>query len=223
MSAPTPTTDTELLTTAEHTDPEIAPAPTTNPAYHDSTWLRYHYLVAQQSSRELGRVCGVSHKTILNWLDKHDIARRPANPTGDKRYLNADWLERAYTDRGHTEREIAEMCGVHRSTINTWLQKHDIEVDHGHGVSCYWTSQGYQRVQIGDTSLNLHTLVALANGADPYKLFNSGYVVHHKNGMKAENTPENLELQRRDDHTRNHHQNGDLRTPADCFATKDGS
>jgi len=43
-------------------------------------------------------------------------------------YRNKKWLEEKYVDEGLFGTEIAEMCGVHPTTIYNWLRKFDIPV-----------------------------------------------------------------------------------------------
>jgi len=45
-----------------------------------------------------------------------------------KLYRNENWLEEKYVDEGLFGTEIAEMCGVHCTTIYNWLRKFDIPV-----------------------------------------------------------------------------------------------
>jgi len=72
-------------------------------------------------------------------------------------------------------------------------------------------SDGYERFRCWDPVEKrerycyVHQLVAIANGADPEKVFSGGeYVIHHHDGIKWHNSPENLELERTEDHTRMH-------------------
>lgn len=47
----------------------------------------------------------------------------------------------------------------------------------------------------------VHQFVAVANGADPYKVFgDDDYSVDHKNGCTIDNRPENLQVLHVDEH-----------------------
>jgi hypothetical protein len=50
-----------------------------------------------------------------------------------------------------------------------------------------------------------HQLVAIADGADPYKVFSDGrFHVHHRNRIRCDNRRENLELVDGDEHGEYH-------------------
>lgn len=72
-------------------------------------------------------------------------------------------------------------------------------------------SDGYERFRTydcerkGEVYVYVHQLVVLAHGADPREVFSGGrWHVHHRNGVKFDNRPSNLELRRADEHTRHH-------------------
>lgn len=49
----------------------------------------------------------------------------------------------------------------------------------------------------------VHQLSAIAAGYDPYKVFSNGeYETHHKDDLPENNARENLELLRKEDHSR---------------------
>lgn len=54
----------------------------------------------------------------------------------------------------------------------------------------------------GETNVvHVHQLVAIADGADPYKIFSGGtYHTHHDNEVRFDNRPENLEVRPAEDH-----------------------
>lgn len=42
-------------------------------------------------------------------------------------YKDSQWLEKKYHNEGLTQEEIAEQCGVQRTTITRWMKKHGID------------------------------------------------------------------------------------------------
>lgn len=51
-------------------------------------------------------------------------------------------------------------------------------------------------------TIAVHQLVAIANGADPHKVFSDGeYHCHHKNGVRWDNRPGNIEVLSSSEHS----------------------
>jgi len=102
--------------------------------YTDREWLYERYVEQGQSTHEIAEQVDVSHVTILTWLDRHDIERRPAAPrpghsTGppyDHAYRDPAYLRLAYWRRGQSMGEIARVCGVGSTTVRRWMVQHGI-------------------------------------------------------------------------------------------------
>jgi len=114
--------------------------------YTDREWLYERYVERRQSTHEIAEQVDVSHVTILTWLDRHDIERRPAAPrsghsTGppyDHAYRDPAYLRLAYWARGQSMEEIARVCGVGSTTVRRWMVRHDIERRDGVATRRRW-------------------------------------------------------------------------------------
>ena len=175
--------------------------------YHDADWLREKYHAERMTLREIADLCGVTGTTIGEWMDRHGIERRDVReaqrPEG--RHTDREWLAEQYHGKGRSLSDIADECDVNAVTIMNWMDRHNIprrDASHHKRTSPaqYTTEEnGYERVASkhnGDfRQARIHQLVAIANGADPHKVFSGGkYECHHKNRIPWDNRPENIEL-----------------------------
>lgn len=55
-------------------DTELSP----DTSYRDREWLYDHYCEQEMTGYEIGELCGVSSATIYDWLERHDIDKRPS-------------------------------------------------------------------------------------------------------------------------------------------------
>lgn len=98
---------------------------------HEEDWLREQYCERERSAVDIAEECNVSPSTVCNWLERHGIERRDrhkAQAEGDIAPLrDREWLKTEYWERGKTATEIGEELGVYDSTVNRWLDRHDIE------------------------------------------------------------------------------------------------
>jgi len=97
--------------------------------FWDKAWLEDAYVVRGLTAKQIGKEAGCSDRSILYWLNKHDILRReviPGNPMIVQKFLDKAWLEDAYVTRGLTTREIAREIGSRKNRVSYWLVKHGI-------------------------------------------------------------------------------------------------
>lgn len=131
----------------------------------------------------------------------------------------AERLQKLYEDDGLSVKQIADKFGVTHSTIEYWMDKHGIERrSRGEAMRmrmieitkdypslqmsadgyCYWSC----KLGGSTKSVAVHQLLAIANGADPWKVFSDGdYQVHHIIPIPWLNTPDNVRLLSRREHS----------------------
>jgi len=125
-----------------------------------------------------------------------------------KPYQDPEVLTELYYDQHLSTYELADRFDVSQSTICRWMDKHDLDRRDGlearppnFGIS----TKGYERWHgfcLGNQYwLSHHRLLAVAEfGFDAV----CGMDVHHKNEIRWDNRPDNLELMTRSDHTKHH-------------------
>lgn len=189
--------------------------------YHDADWLYEKYHNEVLTLEEIGDLCGVTRTTISDWLDRHGIEKRTQKETQRLRnagkHTDREWLAEQYHGKGRSLNHIADECNVDGVTIMNWMERHNIP---RRGYSDHLKEKKVSRIQIDRGYIRLssrrpnsdkydsafeHQLVAIANGVGPYKVFSDGeYQCHHKNGVRWDNRPENIEVLTEEEHADEH-------------------
>lgn len=82
---------------------------------------------------EVGDILGCSGPAVSKWLKRNDIEARPRgggieySRDGPEALTDPTMLRGLYVDEGLPTTEIAAMLGVGTTTVNKWLQRHDID------------------------------------------------------------------------------------------------
>ena len=158
---------------------------------------------------------------------------RRAHGTNEGKYNDAEWLYEEYVENERSGLELADECGVHVDTIYKRLDEHDIDrrsikdatnasdkmgwegrehpawnesivplYTHGRDNYECWTHNWNNRKE----SVFVHRLLAVAEyGVEAVE----DKHVHHKNGIRWDNRPENIEVVTPEEHTQIHKERGD--------------
>ena len=148
--------------------------------YNDPEWLYKEYVENEKSGLELADECGVHVDTIYKRLDEHNIDRRSI-----KDATNAS-NKMGWKGREHPawNESIVPLYTHGRDNYECWVHNWDNSRE----------------------SVFVHRLLAVSEyGIDAVK----DKHVHHKNGIRWDNRPENIELLTISEHTKRHHEQGD--------------
>lgn len=132
-------------------------------------------------------------------------------------------LEMLYWHEGLSMSRIANRLGVSKRTVQQRFKKYGID---NRGLGYDGTDGRFQKYASYRTTVNgypawdcsdiddkeqtfVHQLTAIADGADPYKVYSDEYHTHHEDGVKWNNSPDNLSVITVAEHMREHANRGD--------------
>jgi len=180
----------------------------TDAPWKDEALLREKYHGEGLSARGVAQEFSCSKTTVLNWLDKHGIQKE--TPDAEKQYpwQDAELLESLYWDKGKSSIQIARELGCTKACVLKWMNKHEVERRKStieKPPTFYTTKAGYEKwtatIDGVSKEVSVHRLVAIAEyGFEAI----DGKVVHHKNEVKWDNRPCNLEPMSRSEHNSTH-------------------
>jgi len=143
-------------------------------------------------------------------------------PKGEntKPWRSKDVFRREYIENEKSFEELAEEWGCSTTTCSNWLHRHGFDSRWHGGRSkknhaSYFTlaprDHAYEvwGVETASRLIRVHQLVAIADGSDPFEVFDPDTDIHHKNGIPWDNRPGNLGLLTKSEHAKTHYNQGD--------------
>lgn len=186
--------------------------------WRDESVLRELYLEEGMSQQEIADMLECGLGAVRYNLEQFGIEKRARGGTPkDAPYKDRETLYQKYREEGYTAQELAELWDVSRATIYHWARRFDI--NQGRVLpSVSVGAHGYNIVYFRDESADgkvgrvKHSrLLAIAMGdLEPGELVGErqptegSRVVHHRNGVKWDDRPENLEVLPHIEHMRTH-------------------
>lgn len=170
--------------------------------WQDESVLRELYEIEGLDQYEIADRLDCSQVTISKWFKKHDIS------TGFEhveKLRDEDWLRTEYVEKGKSQHQIAEELECAQMSVSRWCHKHGIETAKAnyekHGS--FHQHDGYEYFRSSGEGILIHRLVMVAEcGMEALR----GNDVHHQNGVRWDNRPENLQLMDRGEHISHHRQ-----------------
>jgi len=94
--------------------------------YKDEEWLREAY--EENTVEDMADMADCAPATISKYMNMYNIETDSTNNAKGGEHTDEDWLRGKYIDEKLSQKEIADIAGVHKGTIKYWLDKHDIEI-----------------------------------------------------------------------------------------------
>ena len=179
--------------------------------YRDKQILEELYVDKQMTMGEIAREFGCSIPTIKRWPDWHGIQTRNQAGNGKRPWHSKERLRELHVEQGLSVGNLAERFGCDDWTVEYWLRKFEIDgreppagLSDSPPSNHYWREDGYEVVCADQFEVRIHRLVAIAENGLNFVEDWSQYHIHHKNGVKWDNRPGNLDVVTPEEHGRIH-------------------
>lgn len=146
-----------------------------------------------KSTLKIAKKYGVSKKTVLVWMRNYDLSRRERKI--DSRIVEAIKL-------GYSSTEISKKFSCSQSWVLKIANKFDLDLKNHYHKGYSITHHGYKTIFLNGKKVREHRLIAEKSFGIKLK---NNQVVHHIDGDKLNNSPDNLEVMTLAEHTSLHH------------------
>jgi len=110
----------------------------------------------ENTSSRVGNKSYTGPKEGLN-MSWSDLSERNVSD-GWVPYRDAEWLQEAYHENGMTQKEIADLCDIHVSTVVDWMEKHGIETRNGPTTEGQYQDEAWLREMYYEKGLNQYEI-----------------------------------------------------------------
>jgi transposase len=174
------------------------------------------YLEDEKSTHQMADEFGCAVSTVTKYMERYGIDRDRRNYRKDVPFRDEETLRELYWGEGMAIPAVADAVGASETTVKKWMNHYDIDRrDPQKAAGIAWRverttyavgTDGYvfcqSRVPEGIRQVYVHRLLAVAKyGFDAV----CGKDVHHRNGVRWDNRPKNIEAMTKSEHAKHHH------------------
>jgi transposase-like protein len=182
--------------------------------WHDKDKLYQKYIEERKTFEEIADEWGTHPRTIGKYIHRHNIPTRNKGDYDGGPWRDRDTLYQKYVVERKHQSEVADELGCDQQTVSRWLRRHGIatrppgQLKHprfGLNTNGYEVAQTYSTVYDFEARVPIHRLIALMEGElEVEEFYDEEVIVHHKNKLRWDNRPENLEVMTNSEHAKHH-------------------
>lgn len=161
-------------------------------AFKNKDWLMFHYYDKELSLLEIAEITGVTHKNILYWMKKFSLPRRTGKDVYTERHLkkmSESMMGNTPYNKGLTKHDHPSMMQLSLKNSGKGSSTWNGGVNHTNGYRKIWSENhplSDARGYVFEHRLVMEKMVG--------RYLTKEEVVHHRDRVRDNNSPENLFL-----------------------------